>query len=131
MVTNFAIGTLARSMAWASARLQSSVPGEADVTSRQKSHQHVRRRRCSNGHVAANGRGASVCLSENRAWFLPRRRRCNSLDQYTSLTISTRNVAMNTVEARTTRDENMNRIPELAQEVNESADGLTYTFGKA
>ena len=52
----------------------------------------------------------------------------NSLDQYTSSTISTRNVAMNIFEALMTRDENMNPIPELAQEVNESADGLTYTF---
>ncbi|MSP88154.1 MAG: hypothetical protein EXQ92_04980, partial [Alphaproteobacteria bacterium] len=41
----------------------------------------------------------------------------NSLDQHTSSTISTRNVAMNMFEALTTRDENMNPIPELADEV--------------
>ena len=52
----------------------------------------------------------------------------NSLDQHTSSTISTRNVAMNIFEALMTRDENMNPIPELAAAVNESADGLTYTF---
>ena len=52
----------------------------------------------------------------------------NSLDQMTSATISTRNVAMNMFESLMTRDENMNPIPELAQEVIESPDGLTYTF---
>ena len=52
----------------------------------------------------------------------------NSLDQHTSSTISTRNVAMNMFEALTTRDENMNPIPELADEVIASEDGMTYTF---
>ncbi|MET0568193.1 MAG: glycosyltransferase [Hyphomicrobiaceae bacterium] len=60
---------LARSMAWASARLQPSVPGEADVTSRQYSHQHMHCRRRGNGRVAANGRGASVRLSEDRRTY--------------------------------------------------------------
>ena len=52
----------------------------------------------------------------------------NSLDQMTSSTISTRNIAMNMFESLMTRDENMNPIPELAQEVLESEDGKTYTF---
>lgn len=52
----------------------------------------------------------------------------NSLDQHTSSTISTRNVAMHMFESLMTRDENMSPIPELAEDVSESADGLTYTF---
>jgi len=52
----------------------------------------------------------------------------NSLDQHTSSTISTRNVAMNMFESLVTRDENMNPIPELAQEVIEAPDGMMYTF---
>ena len=52
----------------------------------------------------------------------------NSLDQHTSSTISTRNIAMNMFESLMTRDENMAPIPELAESVAESPDGLTYTF---
>ncbi len=52
----------------------------------------------------------------------------NSLDQMTSTTISTRNIAMNMFEALMTRDENNNPITELADSVTESPDGLTYTF---
>ena len=52
----------------------------------------------------------------------------NSLDQMTSSTISTRNVAMNMFESLVTRDENMNPIPELAAEVVEAPDGMMYTF---
>ena len=52
----------------------------------------------------------------------------NSLDQHTSSTISTRNVAMNMFESLVTRDENMNPIPELAQEIIEAPDGMMYTF---
>ena len=52
----------------------------------------------------------------------------NSLDMMTSSTISTRNVAMNIYESLMTRDEKMSPIPELAQEVIESPDGLTYTL---
>lgn len=52
----------------------------------------------------------------------------NSLDQMTSNTISTRNIAMNMYESLVTRDENNNTIPELAESFEESADKLTYTF---
>ena len=38
----------------------------------------------------------------------------NSLDQMTSTTISTRNIAMNVFEALMTRDENNNPVLELA-----------------
>src|SRR6476469_3671445 len=52
----------------------------------------------------------------------------NSLDQMTSGTISTRNIAMNMFESLMTRDENFNPILELADSLAESQDHLTYTF---
>ena len=52
----------------------------------------------------------------------------NSLDQHTSSTISTRNIAMNMFEALMTRDENMAPIPELAETVTEAPDLMSYTF---
>ena len=52
----------------------------------------------------------------------------NSLDQMTSSTISTRNIAMNIYETLVTRDENNTPIPELAESMQESPDGMTYTF---
>ncbi len=52
----------------------------------------------------------------------------NSLDQMTSATISTRNIAMNIFEALMTRDENNHPIPDLADSVTESPDHMTYTF---
>jgi peptide/nickel transport system substrate-binding protein len=52
----------------------------------------------------------------------------NSLDQMTSNTISTRNVAMNVFEALMTRDENNNPIVDLADSYTEAPDHMTYTF---
>ena len=52
----------------------------------------------------------------------------NSLDQMTSSTISTRNIAMNIYETLITRDENNKPIPELAESMQESPDGMSYTF---
>jgi peptide/nickel transport system substrate-binding protein len=52
----------------------------------------------------------------------------NTLDQMTSSTISTRNIAMNIYESLMTRDENNRPILELAESVLEAADHLTYTF---
>jgi len=52
----------------------------------------------------------------------------NSLDQMTSATISTRNIAMNIYESLMTRDENNHPILELADSMTESPDHLTYTF---
>lgn len=52
----------------------------------------------------------------------------NSLDQMTSSTISTRNVAMNIFEALMSRDETNNPITDLAESFTESPDGLIYTF---
>ncbi len=52
----------------------------------------------------------------------------NSLNQMTSNTISTRNIAMNIFEALMTRDENNNPITDLAESYTESPDRMTYTF---
>jgi len=52
----------------------------------------------------------------------------NTLDQMTSSTISTRNIAMNIYEALMTRDENNHPILELAEAMTEAPDHLTYTF---
>jgi peptide/nickel transport system substrate-binding protein len=52
----------------------------------------------------------------------------NSLDQMTSPTISTRNIAMNVFEALMTRDENFSPILDLAASMTEAPDHLTYTF---
>src|SRR6202161_4350982 len=52
----------------------------------------------------------------------------NTLDQMTSSTIATRNIAMNIYESLMTRDENNHPILELAAAMDESPDHLTYTF---
>jgi peptide/nickel transport system substrate-binding protein len=52
----------------------------------------------------------------------------NTLDQMTSSTISTRNIAMNIYESLMTRDENDRPILELAASMQEAPDHLTYTF---
>ena len=52
----------------------------------------------------------------------------NSLDQMTSNTISTRNIAMNIFETLMTRDENNNPILELAESMTAAPDGMSYTF---
>ena len=52
----------------------------------------------------------------------------NTLDQMTSSTISTRNIAMNIYESLMTRDENNHPILELAASMTEAPDHLTYTF---
>jgi peptide/nickel transport system substrate-binding protein len=52
----------------------------------------------------------------------------NTLDQMTSPTISTRNIAMNIYESLMTRDENNHPILELAEAMIESPDHMTYTF---
>ena len=52
----------------------------------------------------------------------------NSLDQMTSGTISTRNIAMNIYESLMTRDETNRPILELAASMTEAEDRLSYTF---
>lgn len=52
----------------------------------------------------------------------------NSLDQYSSQTISTRNVVSNIFEPLMTRDEANQPILDLAESMTEAPDGLSYTF---
>ncbi len=54
--------------------------------------------------------------------------RVPSLDQHTGNSTATRNVAMNIFETLVTRDEKMNPVLELAESMNVSQDGKTYTF---
>lgn len=51
-----------------------------------------------------------------------------SLDQQTNTSSATRNVAMNIYETLVIRDENMNPVPDLAESIDVSEDGLSYTF---
>jgi peptide/nickel transport system substrate-binding protein len=51
-----------------------------------------------------------------------------TLDPYFSTSVSTRNVAMHIFETLVTRDENNAVVPELAEKITESPDGLSYTF---
>lgn len=51
-----------------------------------------------------------------------------SLDQQTNTSSATRNVAMNIYETLVIRDENMNPVPDLAESIEASEDGLSYTF---
>ena len=51
-----------------------------------------------------------------------------TLDPYFSTSISTRNVAMHIFETLVTRDETNAVVPELADKITESTDGLSYTF---
>ena len=71
---------------------------------------------------------AFQCGRKGGDFIFAQEAKANSLDQHTSSTISTRNIAMNIFESLMTRDENMSPIPELAAEVIESADKKTYTF---
>jgi peptide/nickel transport system substrate-binding protein len=52
----------------------------------------------------------------------------NTLDQMTSSTIATRNIAMNIYESLMTRDDNDHPILELAAAMIEARDHLIYTF---
>ncbi len=54
--------------------------------------------------------------------------RVPGLDQHASNSSATRNVSMNMFETLVTRDEKMNPVLELAESMDQSADGLTYTF---
>lgn len=54
--------------------------------------------------------------------------KANSLDQHVSNTVSTRNIALNIFESLMTRDETNAPIPDLAQSVAVSSNGLVYTF---
>jgi peptide/nickel transport system substrate-binding protein len=80
--------------------------------------------------LAASGAAAATfkCPHVGGDFVFGQEANINSLDQMTSSTISTRNVAMNMFEALMTRDENFSPILDLADSMDEAADHMTYTF---
>jgi len=80
--------------------------------------------------LAASGAAAATfkCPHLGGDFVFGQEANINSLDQMTSSTISTRNVAMNMFEALMTRDENFSPILDLADSMTESPDHMTYTF---
>jgi peptide/nickel transport system substrate-binding protein len=54
--------------------------------------------------------------------------RVPGLDQHASNSTATRNIGMNVFETLVTRDDKMNPMLELADALQESSDGLSYTF---
>ena len=80
--------------------------------------------------LAASGAAAETfkCPHVGGDFVFGQEANVNSLDQMTSSTISTRNVAMNMFEALMTRDENFNPILDLADSMVEAPDHMTYTF---
>ncbi len=78
--------------------------------------------------VGAANAAAFKCPHTGGNFVFGQEANINSLDQMTSATISTRNIAMNIFETLVTRDENNNPIPQLAAAIQESPDHLTYTF---
>ena len=69
-----------------------------------------------------------VCPKTGGTFTFGQEANVNSLDQMTSNTISTRNIAMNIFEALTTRDENNNPILDLAESLTEAPDHMSFTF---
>ncbi|MBI1773780.1 MAG: ABC transporter substrate-binding protein [Proteobacteria bacterium] len=68
------------------------------------------------------------CPKKGGEFVFAEEAKVNSLDQYTSSTVSTRNITLNMYESLMTRDERFSPMPELAQSVDASDDGLTYVF---
>ncbi len=69
-----------------------------------------------------------VCPAKGGDFVFGQEANINTLDQMTSSTISTRNIAMNMYESLMTRDDNNNPILELAESMTESPDHLTFVF---
>jgi peptide/nickel transport system substrate-binding protein len=80
------------------------------------------------GLTAAADANPFVCPRTGGDLVFGQEANINTLDQMTSGTISTRNIAMNIYETLMTRDENNNPILELASSMTEAPDHLTYTF---
>ena len=85
-------------------------------------------------HAFLTGTAALVLST---AWAAPKRggevvfaqeAQVAGLDMHFSSAISTRNIAMHIYECLLTRDESNGPIPELAERIVTSAEGLTYTF---
>ncbi len=80
--------------------------------------------------LAASGAAAATfkCPRIGGDFVFGQEANINSLDQMTSTTISTRNIAMNMFESLMTRDDSFSPILDLADSMTEAADHLTYTF---
>jgi peptide/nickel transport system substrate-binding protein len=78
--------------------------------------------------AGSDARAAFECPVPGGNLVFGQEAKVNSLDMHASSTISTRNIAMHMFEALMTRDEDNNPIPELAESVEISDDGLQYTF---
>jgi peptide/nickel transport system substrate-binding protein len=78
--------------------------------------------------AGSDARAAFECPVTGGDLVFGQEAKVNSLDMHASSTISTRNIAMHMFEALMTRDEDNNPIPELAESVEVSDDGLQYTF---
>lgn len=83
--------------------------------------------------VASSGAWAQAgarfqCPTKGGAITYAQGAKANSLDQHVSNTVSTRNIALNIFEALMTRDAANSPVPDLAESVAASADGMTYTF---
>ncbi len=69
-----------------------------------------------------------VCPKKGGELVFGQQAKLNSLDQHTSATASTRNIAQQIFEPLMIRDENFAVMPALAASVDASADGKTYVF---
>jgi peptide/nickel transport system substrate-binding protein len=78
--------------------------------------------------VQAHAADAFKCPHVGGDFVFGQEANVNSLDQMTSSTISTRNVAMNIFETLMTRDENNKPILDLAASMDEAPDHMAYTF---
>jgi peptide/nickel transport system substrate-binding protein len=80
-------------------------------------------------NVAAAAMAAPfVCPRVGGTFVFAQEANVNSLDEMTSGTISTHDVALNVYEELMTRDENNRPILDLADQMSETFDHLTYTF---
>lgn len=91
------------------------------------------RRLALTGAVLAAGSGATLaqgftCPRTGGDLIYALEARVPSLDWHVSNATASRNVALNVFESLVTRDEQMNPVLELAQSLDTSADGKTYTF---
>lgn len=80
------------------------------------------------GLIAPAGAKPFVCPHVGGDLVFGQEANTDTLDQMSSSTISTRNIAMNIYESLMTRDENNHPILELASAMTETPDRLTYTF---
>jgi len=83
--------------------------------------------------LAAMSAGAAeaqqfTCPKKGGELVFGQQAKLNSLDQHTSATASTRNIAQQMFESLMIRDENFAVMPALAASVDASADGKTYVF---